>query len=109
MPLSVRRRDVGSATERATPDMGVPMRPTRIHDERMQFRFSVPVLIYCMYLGCIGPCQNMSISRMQCIRDDLMFISRVHPRYDQCVPYHKTGSVHPIYVCFVVSPTVSEI
>ncbi|QHN83855.1 Replication factor-A carboxy-terminal domain protein [Arachis hypogaea] len=39
MPLSVRRRDVGSAAERATPDVGVPLRPTRIHDDACSLEF----------------------------------------------------------------------
>ncbi|KAL4338322.1 hypothetical protein AHAS_Ahas12G0198600 [Arachis hypogaea] len=67
MPLSVRRRDVGFAAERATPDVGVPMRPTRIHDNACSLGFSAPILLSCTYLRCTATCQNMSISRMQCI------------------------------------------
>ncbi|KAL4357292.1 hypothetical protein AHAS_Ahas09G0172100 [Arachis hypogaea] len=90
MPLSMRRRDVDSAAERATLDVSVPIRPTRIHDDACSLRFNAPVLLPCTYLGCTGPCQNMSISRMQCIRDAFLFISRMHSRYDQRVPYHRT-------------------
>ncbi|KAL4317397.1 hypothetical protein AHAS_Ahas15G0381000 [Arachis hypogaea] len=87
MPLSMRRRDVGSAAERATPDVGVPMRGTRIHDDAYNLGFSrlglfvplVPVFFSCTYLGCTALCQNMHISRTHCIRDALLFISRVHP------------------------------
>ncbi|KAL4314434.1 hypothetical protein AHAS_Ahas15G0084700 [Arachis hypogaea] len=79
MPLSVRRRDVGSAAERVTPDVSVPMRGTRIHDDAYSLGFSAPVFHPYTYLGCNALCQNMHISRTQYIRDALLFISRVHP------------------------------